>query len=312
MRSAASRCGRTGQRASHARPRRCTASGATPRRSRRTTPASLSSPPIRRSCRRTHARRARAAASGGERVGRASDSAPPPSQGSADVREKLTAAKALFDAAVQGATDRVNSALAIGVHPDGFVTEDGTTALMMAAKVPPPCRLPAPCAAATGPPSHPYPPRCCPRPRLPRRTRPQRSRPPWPPLVAARQRRGSPAAAVEGRQGRRAQPRRRHGGVAREEGRARSRRQAATGRERRAPPQRLPPQRLPRGAPGKRLAAWRLACVGPSAVTPTPRRPCPATPTVGRARWAQALRSPPLSSRRPRVSRRRRWRRRRR
>jgi len=56
-------------------------------------------------------------------------------QAVADVRQKLQAARSLFEAVVEGATDRVAQTLQHGLHPDGYATEEGVTALMIAAKL---------------------------------------------------------------------------------------------------------------------------------------------------------------------------------
>ena len=53
----------------------------------------------------------------------------------ADVRDKLALARSLFEAVTEGSADRVATCLSKSVHPDGYVTEDGMTALMMAAKL---------------------------------------------------------------------------------------------------------------------------------------------------------------------------------
>mmetsp|Transcript_43792 Transcript_43792/g.72772 ORF Transcript_43792/g.72772 Transcript_43792/m.72772 type:complete len:496 (-) Transcript_43792:344-1831(-) len=56
-------------------------------------------------------------------------------QAVADVTTKLQEAKALFDAAVEGSLARVRELLRLGSGPDDYVSEDGTTALMMAARL---------------------------------------------------------------------------------------------------------------------------------------------------------------------------------
>mmetsp|Transcript_21462 Transcript_21462/g.53555 ORF Transcript_21462/g.53555 Transcript_21462/m.53555 type:complete len:470 (+) Transcript_21462:22-1431(+) len=55
-------------------------------------------------------------------------------QASSDVRDKLQLAQTIFEAVEEGAVDKVQACLSKSVHPDGFVTAEGTTSLMAAAR----------------------------------------------------------------------------------------------------------------------------------------------------------------------------------